>query len=245
MCFSSAHITQIRQEVLIHLHTVCFHIKDRTGAAVELLYFDCFMHFSSLKLLLLRRPSACTHASPASSNSCTDVAVCVCVHSFEELFPLAWLGVELIFVVLEMRAMCQQQKAGRPGLVETTLFSSISLPHSFPPLLIKTRPPHTVSMSTPAHFKPCQAETRWFWRAFTRAASGLQDCLLQRVSLPLSFLTLSPCLSTPTLPFIPHPSLQSLCHLGFVKSWFVAFHVPRFTGQAGRLGADAALPLAD
>lgn len=74
-----------------------------------------------------------------------DVRVYASAFLWGTLFPLAWLGVELIFVVLEMRVVCQQQKVGSPGLVEMTLFSSLSILHPFHPSFIERRLTHTVS----------------------------------------------------------------------------------------------------
>lgn len=51
-------------------------------------------------------------------------SVCVCAFLWGTLFPLVRLGVELIFVVLEVRVACQQSEVRSPGTVRMTPFSS-------------------------------------------------------------------------------------------------------------------------
>lgn len=74
-----------------------------------------------------------TRASLGCLRGHKDVQVCVCVHVHSfwgTLFRLVWLGVELIFVVLEVRAVCQQWGSREPGV------SSVDsiFPHPLHPL---------------------------------------------------------------------------------------------------------------
>lgn len=70
-----------------------------------------------------------------------DVQVCVCVHVHSfwgTLFCLVWLGVELIFVVFEVRAVCQQWGSREPRVSSVDSIFPHHL-HSLHPALIEKR----------------------------------------------------------------------------------------------------------
>lgn len=131
----------------------------------------------------------------------------------------------LIFVVLEVRAVCTQEEVRSPGLLQMTLFSSMNPLH--PSLFRKERETQTLGCHTRTvrkiHclLKPCQACAWWFWQAFSRATSRLP----KRVSSPLLSSLSSPFCPSSRLFYLPLSSPQSLlpclvCHPCFTQSWF-------------------------
>lgn len=96
----------------LHIHLTPFR---REGWMRVLCACECFWWVSVLAHVWA------VSLSRRSSSAC----VCVCLYiPLRNTIPMVSLGVELIFVVLDVRAPCQQQGVRSPGIVRMTPFLS-------------------------------------------------------------------------------------------------------------------------